>query len=250
MAANPALGTLRPDVEALLVRHAGPDGTGARGSILVPIDRCYELVGALRLPGAGSTAARRPARCSTRSSPTWRARSRPAADGGRRDARAVVRRRRRRRPSRTPPRRPARPDPGRGVHRRARCTRSRCAPRSGSSRSAAATTTPRSAALLDLFGDRDRGSPRRCKPFAWLHASTVAQGFTGATEIDLPLPCTYDFEVAGTTYLHALRDGEIPLLFLFSGTVFTRGDDRLLRRRRCRGTARRATGCRSRSGGT
>jgi hypothetical protein len=77
-------------------------------------------------------------------------------------------------------------------------------------------------ALLDLFGDRTRFA-ETLKPFAWLHASTVAQGFTGSTEIALPLPCTYDFEVSGTTYLHALRDGEVPLLFLFSGTVFTRG---------------------------
>jgi Family of unknown function (DUF6084) len=77
-------------------------------------------------------------------------------------------------------------------------------------------------ALLDLFGDRSRFA-ETLRPFAWLHASTVAQGFTGSTEVDLPLPCTYDFEVSGTTYLHALRDGEIPLLFLFSGTVFTRG---------------------------
>jgi Family of unknown function (DUF6084) len=77
-------------------------------------------------------------------------------------------------------------------------------------------------ALLDLFGDRKR-FPQTLKPFPWLHASTVAQGFTGSTEVDLVLPCTYDFEVSGTTYLHALRDGEIPLLFLFSGTVFTRG---------------------------
>ena len=77
-------------------------------------------------------------------------------------------------------------------------------------------------ALLDLFGDRTRFA-ETLKPFAWLHASTVAQGFTGSTVIELPLPCTYDFEVSGTTYLHALRDGEIPLLFLFSGTVFTRG---------------------------
>jgi hypothetical protein len=77
-------------------------------------------------------------------------------------------------------------------------------------------------ALLDLFGDRTRFA-QTLKPFAWLHASTVAQGFTGSTEIDLPLPCTYDFDVSGTTYLHALRDGEIPLLVLFSGTVFTRG---------------------------
>ena len=77
-------------------------------------------------------------------------------------------------------------------------------------------------ALLDLFGDRTRFA-QTLKPFAWLHASTVAQGFTGVTEFDLPIPCTYDFEVSGTTYLHALRDGEIPLIFLFSGTVFTRG---------------------------
>ena len=77
-------------------------------------------------------------------------------------------------------------------------------------------------ALLDLFGERARFA-QTLRPFPWLHASTVAQGFTGATEIGLPLPCTYDFEVSGTTYLHGLRDGEIPLLFLFSGTVFTRG---------------------------
>ena len=77
-------------------------------------------------------------------------------------------------------------------------------------------------ALLDLFGNRSRFA-QTLKPFPWLHASTVAPGFSGATEIELPLPCTYDFEVSGTTYLHALRDGEIPLIFLFSGTIFTRG---------------------------
>ena len=78
-------------------------------------------------------------------------------------------------------------------------------------------------ALLDLFGDRSRFA-QTLKPFAWLHTSTVAPGFTGETVVDLVLPCTYDFEVSGTTYLHALRDGEIPLLFLFSGTVFCRGE--------------------------
>jgi hypothetical protein len=78
-------------------------------------------------------------------------------------------------------------------------------------------------ALLDLFGDRTR-FVQTLRPFPWLHASTVAQGFTGSSTIELPLPCTYDFEVSGTTYLHALRDGDIPLLFLFSGTVFTRGE--------------------------
>jgi hypothetical protein len=77
-------------------------------------------------------------------------------------------------------------------------------------------------ALLDLFGDRTRFS-QTLRPFPWLHASTVAQGFTGASTIELPLPCTYDVEVSGTKYLRALRDDDIPLLFLFSGTVFTRG---------------------------
>ncbi|MEO8328533.1 MAG: DUF5947 family protein [Candidatus Nanopelagicales bacterium] len=41
---NPALGTLRPDVEALLVRDRGADFD----CYLVPIDACYELVGHLR----------------------------------------------------------------------------------------------------------------------------------------------------------------------------------------------------------
>jgi len=48
-------------------------------------------------------------------------------------------------------------------------------------------------------------------------------GFTGTTQVHLPLECTYDFEVAVAKYLHALRDGTIPLQFLFSGTVFSRG---------------------------
>jgi len=77
-------------------------------------------------------------------------------------------------------------------------------------------------ALQDLFGARARYA-ETLRAFSWLHASTVAQGFTGSAELTLPLPCTYDFEVSGTTYLHALRDGVVPLLFLFSGTVFTRG---------------------------
>ncbi len=77
-------------------------------------------------------------------------------------------------------------------------------------------------ALLDLFGGRARFA-ETLKPFSWLHTSTIAQGFTGGSDVDLVLPCTYDFEVSGTRYLHALRDGEIPLVFLFSGTVFTRG---------------------------
>jgi hypothetical protein len=77
--------------------------------------------------------------------------------------------------------------------------------------------------LTDLFGTADRyGST--LKPFLWTHATALVQGFQGVTEVDLPVACTYDLEVAGTKYLQALRGGDVPLLLLFSGTAFTRGD--------------------------
>jgi hypothetical protein len=46
VAANPALGTLQPDVEAFLVRSQ--KDRGMTECFLVPIDACYELVGHLR----------------------------------------------------------------------------------------------------------------------------------------------------------------------------------------------------------
>jgi hypothetical protein len=76
--------------------------------------------------------------------------------------------------------------------------------------------------LADLFGPTGRwGSTLR--PFLWTHASTMVRGFTGDIEFDLPVPCTYDFDVAAAKYLNSLGDGEVPLNLLFSGTVFTRG---------------------------
>jgi hypothetical protein len=79
-------------------------------------------------------------------------------------------------------------------------------------------------ALEELFGRTERWGDT-LKPFLWTHVSTMAPGFTGAGEVDVVVPCTYDFEVAAAKYLHALEGGEIPLLFLFSGTVFARGDE-------------------------
>ncbi|MGI8701413.1 MAG: DUF6084 family protein [Nocardioidaceae bacterium] len=76
--------------------------------------------------------------------------------------------------------------------------------------------------LLDMFGTRDRWFDT-LKPFMWMQCSTMVQGFTGITEVDLAMPCTYDFEVTWSKYLHALREETIPVVFLFSGTVFTRG---------------------------
>jgi hypothetical protein len=79
------------------------------------------------------------------------------------------------------------------------------------------------ATVADVFGGRERWT-QTLKPFLWTHAATVTRGFTGGLTIELPIACTYDVEVVGSKYLHALADGEVPLLFLFSGTVFSRGE--------------------------
>jgi hypothetical protein len=76
--------------------------------------------------------------------------------------------------------------------------------------------------LLDMFGTRERWFDT-LKPFMWMQCSAMVQGFSTITEVDLAMPCTYDFEVTWSKYLHALRDDTIPVIFLFSGTVFTRG---------------------------
>ncbi|MDI3314178.1 MAG: DUF6084 family protein [Mycobacterium sp.] len=76
--------------------------------------------------------------------------------------------------------------------------------------------------LMDLFGPRERWATTQ-RTFLWQHCAAMVPGFIGATEVALGLQCTYDFEVAAAKYLHALRDGTVPLQFLFSGTVFMAG---------------------------
>jgi hypothetical protein len=74
--------------------------------------------------------------------------------------------------------------------------------------------------LLELFGEPARWGDT-LRPMQFATVSLMVPGFAGSVEVDLPVPCTYDFEVAAAKYLHALGDGEVPLLLLFSGTVFT-----------------------------
>src|SRR6201999_92493 len=59
----------------------------------------------------------------------------------------------------------------------------------------------------------------------WAHATLVVPPFLGSTTVDLPVPCTYDFNIAAAKYFHGLEDGDVPLTFLFSGTIFYAGDD-------------------------
>ncbi|WP_035795595.1 DUF6084 family protein [Kitasatospora mediocidica] len=74
--------------------------------------------------------------------------------------------------------------------------------------------------LADLFGDRARWGSTLL-PVQFAQVSLVVPGFTGEIEVDLPVPCSYDLDLAPTRYFHALEEGEVPLLMLFSGTAFT-----------------------------
>ncbi|MFI2454332.1 DUF6084 family protein [Streptomyces sp. NPDC019539] len=79
---------------------------------------------------------------------------------------------------------------------------------------------PEADGLKDLFGERSRwGSSMH--PVQFAQVSHMVPGFTGETETELPVPCTYDMDVAATRYARALSEGEVPLLMLFSGTAFT-----------------------------
>lgn len=79
---------------------------------------------------------------------------------------------------------------------------------------------PEAAKVVDLFGDRSRWG-QTMQPLQLAFLSQVLPGFTGETDFDLPLPLSYDVEVAAHKYLAGLEDGEVPLLLLFSGSVFT-----------------------------
>ena len=77
--------------------------------------------------------------------------------------------------------------------------------------------------LGHLFGDRARWG-QTLKPMQFTTVSVLVPGFTGSTEVDVPVACTYDMEVAAGKYFHSLDDGEIPMVLLFSGSIFASGE--------------------------
>lgn len=73
--------------------------------------------------------------------------------------------------------------------------------------------------LKELFGEPERWS-KTLHSLLWTNSNVNAQGFTGSNSIEVPVPCTFDFNVAMTKYIYGLEDGDVPVTFLFSGTVF------------------------------
>jgi len=73
--------------------------------------------------------------------------------------------------------------------------------------------------VSDLFGERPRWGDTM-KPMQFATVALMVPAFSGSVDLDVPVPLTYDFEVATAKYFHGLEDGEIPFVILFSGTTF------------------------------
>jgi len=80
--------------------------------------------------------------------------------------------------------------------------------------------------LNDLFGDTRRWA-ETLRPLQFTTVSIMVPGFAGSTELDLPVMLSYDLEIGSVRYFAGLESGEIPLLLLFSGTVFSTTGGRL-----------------------
>ena len=78
--------------------------------------------------------------------------------------------------------------------------------------------------LLDLFGEPSRWG-QTLRSLLWTHANLVVPSFTGSTLVDLPVSCSFDFNVAAIKYFDGLADGEVPVCLQFSGTVFYAGPE-------------------------
>jgi hypothetical protein len=72
--------------------------------------------------------------------------------------------------------------------------------------------------LRDLFGDPDRWG-QTLRSMLWTHATVTVPEFTGTTTCELPVACTFDFNVGAAKYFHAIEADDIPLCFQFSGTI-------------------------------
>ncbi len=75
--------------------------------------------------------------------------------------------------------------------------------------------------MRDLFGEPQRSRAQALRTMLWTQVSVIVPGFQGATRVDLPVPCTFDFNVAAVKYFHAFATGEIPLASCSAARFFT-----------------------------
>ena len=219
VANNPALAELEPDVEALLINRVN----GARDYYAVPIDRCYALVGLIRArwrgvsgggtPGRRSTVLRRSARDSARREASIMVDLDFTVEGVEVERFAVA-------PTLLFKLRVA------DDNRRRRAERAAAMP--ASHRATRRRYAPGSASGSPICSARPIAGRTRCAACCGRMRAVQVPAFEGERRVDLPVPCSFDFNVAATKYFHGLEGGEVPLTLLFSGTVFYRDADGFL----------------------
>lgn len=95
--------------------------------------------------------------------------------------------------------------------------------------------------LLELFGETPQWGDS-LKPMQFASIGLMVPSFTGHIEVDLPVPCTYDFEVATAKYFHSLTEGRSRCCCCSAAPYFSRPRPGS-RSSRCPGTSRTGTGC-------
>ena len=80
------------------------------------------------------------------------------------------------------------------------------------------------ALLQNVFGSLDQWHST-VRPLVWTSTQIAVPGFTGSSIVDMPIACSFDLNIRAANYLDAVCEGEIPLSFLFSGTVFYEAND-------------------------
>ncbi|HEX3605810.1 MAG TPA: DUF6084 family protein [Candidatus Dormibacteraeota bacterium] len=79
-------------------------------------------------------------------------------------------------------------------------------------------------ALLDIFGEPHRYS-KTVRTMVLALATTQVQRFSGTTEAEVRVPSSFDLGLGWVKYFHALEDGDVPLAFQFSGTIFYQAEE-------------------------
>lgn len=76
--------------------------------------------------------------------------------------------------------------------------------------------------LVELFGAPGRWG-ETVQSLLWTRATVMVPAFSGTCRVAVPLPCSYDFNVAAARYFHALEEGEVPFTVQLSGSIFFGG---------------------------
>src|SRR5581483_10937146 len=64
--------------------------------------------------------------------------------------------------------------------------------------------------LGDLFGDPGRWG-ETLRSMLWSNVNITLPSFEQTIAADLPVPCTFDFNVAATKYFYGIESGDVPV---------------------------------------